>query len=57
MESANVHDTSQIIYHSKRLHESYPKMYVLLNVSNFVKRYRYLSKILAFLPEALTKYD
>ena len=35
------------------LEESYPKMQVL---SNFVKSYGHLSEILAFLPQALTKY-
>ena len=29
---------------------------VLSNLSNFVKRYGHLSEILAFLPQALTKY-
>ena len=38
------------------LDESYPKMQVLSNLSNFVKSYGHLSEILAFLPQALTKY-
>ena len=36
--------------------ENYPKMYVLPNLSNFVKSYGHLSDILAFLVQALTKY-
>ena len=56
MKNADVRETSQIIYHSKGLDNSYPKMQVLLNLSNFVKSYRDLSEILAFLPQALTKY-
>ena len=56
MKNADVRETSQIIYHSNGLDESYPKMYVLSNLNNFVKRYGNLSEILAFLPQALTKY-
>ena len=44
------------VNHSKGLDERYPKMYVLSNSSNFVKRNGHLSEILAFLPQALTKY-
>ena len=40
-ENAGVQKTSQIIYHSKGHDESYPKMYVLSNLSNFVKSYGY----------------
>ena len=46
----------KIIHHSKGLDESYPKMQVLSNLSNFVKSYRHLTEILAFLPQSLTKY-
>ena len=56
MENADVQETSQIIYHSKGYDKSYPKMQVLSNFSNFVKSYGHLSEILAFLPQALTKY-
>ena len=45
MKNADVRETNQIIHHSKRLDESYPKMQVLSNLSNFVK-----NEILAFLP-------
>ena len=52
-----IREISQIIYHSKGLDESYPKMQVLSNLSNFVKSYNgHLSEILGFLPQALTKY-
>ena len=54
--NADVRETSQIIYHSKGLEENYPKIQVLSNLSNFVKNYGHLSEILAFLPQALTKY-
>ena len=56
MKNLDVRETCQIIYHSKVLDESYPKKYVLSNVRNFVKSYGHLSEILAFLPQALTKY-
>ena len=52
-ENADVRETSQIIYRSKGIDESYLKMYVLSNLSNFVKSYGHLSEILAFLPQAL----
>ena len=54
--NADVRETSQIRYNSKGLDESYPKMQVLSNLSNFVKSYGHLSEILEFLPQALTKY-
>ena len=54
--TTDVRETSQIINHSKGLHESYPKIQVLSNFSNFVKSYGHLSEILAFLKQAITKY-
>ena len=54
--NAEFREISQIIYHLKGLDESYPKMQILSNLSNTVKRYGHLSEILAFLPQALTKY-
>ena len=48
--------SSQIIYHSKGLDETFPKIQVLSNVSNYLKSYGHLSEILAFLPQALIKY-
>ena len=56
MENSDLRETSQMIYHSKGLDESYPEMEVLSNLSKFVKRYGHLSEILVFLPQALTKY-
>ena len=56
MENADVSETSHIIYQSKGLDESYPKMKVLSNLSNFLKSYGHLSEILAFLSQALTTY-
>ena len=35
--NANLCKTKQIIYHSKGIDESYPKMYLLLNLSHYVK--------------------
>ena len=52
----DLRDTSQMIYHSKGLDESYPKIKVLSNLKDFVKSYGHFSKILALLPQALTKY-
>ena len=48
MKNADIRETSQIIYHSKGLDASYPKMQVLSNLSNSVKRYGHLSEILVF---------
>ena len=56
MKNADVREIRQILYHSKGFNESYSKMYVLSNLSDFVKSYGHLSEILSFLPEALTKY-
>ena len=47
--NADLGETKQIIYHSKGIDESYPKMYFLLNLSHYVKRYGHLCQILAFL--------
>ena len=46
--NADLHETTQIIYHSKGIDESYPKMYLLLNLSYYVKSYGHLCQILAF---------
>ena len=54
MENADVRETSQLIYQSKGLDETCSKMYVLSNLSNFVKSYRHLSEIFAFLPHTST---
>ena len=56
MKNLDARETSQIIYYSKGIDESYPKMHVLSNLSNFVKSFGHLSEILAFLPQALIKY-
>ena len=56
MDNADVREISQIIHHSKGLDDSYLKMQVLSNLSNFLKSYWHLSEMLAFLPQALTKY-
>ena len=44
----DLRETKQIIYHSKGIDESYPKMYFLLNSSHYVKSYGHLYQILAF---------
>ena len=46
--NAVIHETKQIIYHSKGIDESYPKMYFLLNLSHYIKSYGHLCQILAF---------
>ena len=56
MKNADVRGISQVMYHSKCIDESYPKMQVLSNLSDFVKRYGHLSEILSFLRQGLTKY-
>ena len=56
MKNADVIETSQIIYHSNDLDESYSKVQVLSNLSHFVKVYGDLTEILAFLPQSFTKY-
>ena len=48
MENADFRETRQIIYHSKGIDESCPKMYILLNLSHYVKSYGHLCQILAF---------
>ena len=48
MENADLRETKQIIYHSKGVDESYPKMYFLLNLSYYVKSYGHLCQFLAF---------
>ena len=47
MKNADLRETKQIIYQSKGIDESYPKMYFLLNSSHYVKRYGHLCQILA----------
>ena len=42
MKNADLCETKQIIYHSKGIDESYPKMYFLLNLSHYVKSYGHL---------------
>ena len=50
-------ETNQIIYHSKGIDESNPKMYFLLNWSHYVKSCGHFCQILAlFLRCLLTKY-
>ena len=48
MENADLREMKQIIYHSKGIDESRPKMYFLLNLSHYVKSYGHLCQILAF---------
>ena len=46
-ENSNLRETRQIINHSKGNDESFPKMYFLLKLSDLIKSYGRLSKILA----------
>ena len=48
MENADLREAKQIIYHSKSIDESYPKMYFLLNLNHCVKSYGHLCQFLAF---------
>ena len=52
MKNADLRKTKQIIYHSKGIYESYPKMYFLLNSSHYVKSYRHLCQTLAIFYDA-----
>ena len=52
MENANLPETKQIIYHWKGIDESYLKMYFLLNLSHYVKRYGHLCQIFPFFYDA-----
>ena len=42
IENADLRETKQIIYYSKGIDESYPKVYFLLNLSHYVKSYGHL---------------
>ena len=44
----DLRETKQIIYNSKGIDKTYPKLYFLLNLSHYVKSYRHLCQILAF---------
>ena len=46
-QNSDLRETKQIIYHSKGIDESYPKMCFLLNLSHCVKSYRHFCSILA----------
>ena len=43
----DLRETKQIVYHSKGIDESYPKMYFLLNLGRYVKTYGHLCQFLA----------
>ena len=47
-QNSNLRETKQIIYYSKGIDENYPKMYILLNLSHYVKSYGHFCQILAF---------
>ena len=46
MENLDLREPRQIIYHSKGIGKSYPKMYLLLNLSHCVKSYGHFCQIL-----------
>ena len=48
MENADLLETKQIIHHSKGIDESYLTMYLLFNVSHYVKSYGHLCQFLTF---------
>ena len=47
--NADLRETKQIIYHSKSIDESYPKLYFLLNLSHYVKSFGYFFNFWHFL--------
>ena len=38
-QNSDLRETKQLIYHSKRIDDSYPKMYFLSNLSHYVESY------------------
>ena len=50
--NADLCETKQIIYQSKGIDKSYPKMYFLLNLSHYVKSCGHFCQILAFVYDA-----
>ena len=44
--NSDLRETRQIIYHSKGIDKSYPKLYFLLNLSHCVKSYGHFCQIL-----------
>ena len=48
-QNSDLRETKQMIYHSKGIDESFSKMYLLLNLSHYVKSYWHFGQILAFL--------
>ena len=50
--NADLRETKQLIYHSKGIDESYPKMYLLFNLSHYVKSCGHFCQILAFFYDA-----
>ena len=53
MKNAEVSESSQMIYHSKGLGKSFPKMFVLLKSSASIKNYHHFSIIFLFLNDLL----
>ena len=47
-QNSDLRETRQIIHHSKGNDESFLKMYVLLQLSDWIKSYGHLSKIFAY---------
>ena len=43
-QNLDLRKTKQIIYHSKGIDKSYPKMYFLFNLSHYVKSYGHFVK-------------
>ena len=56
MAKSGLPETKQLIYHSKDIHKSYPKMYFLLNLGYRVKVMGIFVKFRLFLVCPLTKY-
>ena len=52
MGNADLRETKQIVYQSKGIDESYPKMYFFLHLSHYVKSCGHFCQILAFFYDA-----
>ena len=47
-QNSDLRETKQIIYHSKSIDKSYPKMYFLLNLSHCLKSYGHFVKFCCY---------
>ena len=52
-QNSDLHETRQIMYHSKGNDESFLKMHFLLKLSHWIKSYGHLSKTFAYFSQFL----